>query len=253
MEGPHDVEFAYRLLSVLGLKRLRYKNEVDPALARLIPSEYPPKKGDLQMRMPIPLFLQSHTHAIAVQSAVGDTRLALKIEEAVEVIALDGAAFTSVGILLDSDSTIPVEKRYAELRQNLSGRGMLFPERAGCVSTDTPILGAFILPDNASSGTLEDLLLDSAGLVYPSLLELATHYVDTARISADLIADDLTEISKPAGRKNAIIGAMANILRPSKAVQTSIQDNRWLRDPTLALPRIAAAQGFLKTLFELAA
>jgi hypothetical protein len=44
---------------------------------------------------------------------------------------------------------------------------------------------------------------------------------------------------------------MTSILRPGKAVQTSIQDNRWLRNQALAIPRIAAVQTFLTELFEL--
>jgi hypothetical protein len=51
---------------------------------------------------------------------------------------------------------------------------------------------------------------------------------------------------KPAGRKKAIVGAVANVLRPGKSVQVSLQDNRWLRDPrALALPQVARFQAFV--------
>ena len=51
VEGPQDVEFVYRLLSPLGMRRIRLEADVDPFLSPLIPHDYPPK-GDLQKRMP---------------------------------------------------------------------------------------------------------------------------------------------------------------------------------------------------------
>ena len=46
---------------------------------------------------------------------------------------------------------------------------------------------------------------------------------------------------------------MASILRPGRAVQNSLQDNRWLRDAALAIPRVKAVQDFLVSLLDLAA
>lgn len=56
---------------------------------------------------------------------------------------------------------------------------------------------------------------------------------------------------KPAGRHKAIVGSMASILRPGRAVQVSLQDNRWLRDDALTIPRVKAVQEFLRDLFEI--
>jgi len=60
VEGPHDVELTYRLLSSFGMSRVHLEKDLDRFLSPLIPREYPPG-GDLQKRMPIPLFLQSET------------------------------------------------------------------------------------------------------------------------------------------------------------------------------------------------
>jgi hypothetical protein len=59
-------------------------------------------------------------------------------------------------------------------------------------------------------------------------------------------------LDREAGRNKTIVGSVASILRPGKAVQVSIQDNRWLRDATLMLPRVRAVQEFLIDLLELA-
>ncbi len=66
-----------------------------------------------------------------------------------------------------------------------------------------------------------------------------------------MLNEDLKELRKPAGRNKAVIGSMASILRPGRAVQVSIQDNRWLRDAALAIPRVKAVQDFLVNLFEM--
>jgi hypothetical protein len=63
--------------------------------------------------------------------------------------------------------------------------------------------------------------------------------------------EDLKELRKSAGRNKAIIGSIASILRPGRAVQVSIQDNRWLRDAALAIPRVQAVRDFLANLFEM--
>ncbi|MBK1643243.1 hypothetical protein CKO25_00950 [Thiocapsa imhoffii] len=248
VEGPHDVEFVYRLLSPFGLKRVRFESDLDDTLRPLIPREYPPG-GDLQKRMPVPLFLISDSHAIAVHSAIGDTRLVETIEE--NLALLDRSTVTSIGLILDSDKQTAASERYARIRDRMGKIGLLLDEKPGALTLGAPRLGAFVLPDNAAAGTLEDLLLESAALVYPCLLDTARHHVDAEGKASCCLPEDLEDLAKPAGRNKAIIGAMASILRPGKAVQVSIQDNRWLRDQALSVPRIKAVQDFLRNLFDL--
>lgn len=247
VEGPHDVEFAYRILSPHGIRRVQYMRDLDPFFRPLIPRDFPPN-DDLQMRVPVPLFLQSDTHTIAVHSAVGDSKLVSSVEVTCAVI--DQGALTGIGLLLDSDKAIPALARYTEIRKQMKERGFTLDDRPAVILNGPPKLGAFVLPDNVAQGTLEDLLLDSACAVYPGLLESATGYVSSA-MNIGLTADDLTEINKPAGKNKAIVGAMASILRPGKAVQVSIQDNRWLKGAALLCPRIKEAQDFLGALFDL--
>ena len=47
------------------------------------------------------------------------------------------------------------------------------------------------------------------------------------------------------------MGCIANFLRPAKAIQTSIADNRWVCEESLALPSIASLDAFLKDLIDL--
>ena len=251
VEGPHDAELAYRLLSPFGFARNRHMAEVSAFLRPLIQREYPPG-GDLQKRMGTPLFLTSDTHGLAVCKADGDARLVATVEENLSV--LDVTQLTGMGILLDADKDKlqSADARYQAMQVGMTAIGHPLPAVAGSVSTITPRVGAFVVPDNSSSGTLEDLLIECAKGVYPTLLESATKHVATADTDASLIADDLKDFKKPSGRNKALVSSIASILRPGKAVQVSIQDNKWLRGEILNLPRIKAIQDFLKNLFDLA-
>jgi hypothetical protein len=248
VEGPHDIEFVARLLSRWDFRRVRNEPELDRFWEDLIPRTYPPS-GDLLKRVPVPLFLKNDSHSLAVHTAIGDTRIAQTVEENAALIDL--GHLTGVGVILDSDSEQTPPQRYASVRSELAARGFQLPEDAGTLADGRPRFGAFVLPDNASRGTLEDLLLECASVVYPHLLFSAQTHVKTADGDTTLQPADRDDFDKPAGHNKAIVGSMASVLRPGKAVQVSIQDNRWLRDETLNRPRIRAVQDFLASLWEL--
>jgi len=249
VEGPHDLEFAYRLLRPFGLIRVRMKDDLDPFWEDLVPTDFPPD-GDLQKRVPVPLFLQNNSHSVAIHSAIGDTRLVQSVEESAALIEVGDV--TGIGLILDSDRQLPAADRYGTIKAGLRDKGLTLPENAGDVAVGPPRLGAYVLPDNHSPGTLEDLLIECAHRVYPNLLTSATTHIDNVPGDAALEADDLGDFKKPAGRNKAIVGSIASVLRPGKAVQVSIQDNRWLRGDNLNVARVKAVQDFLVDLMELA-
>jgi hypothetical protein len=232
------------------MKRVQFLADLDPFFTRLVSRLTYPPDGDLQKRVPVPLFLQGATHAVAIHGAVGDTRLIDTVEE--NFYEIDYARLTGVGIILDSDTSSPPTERYAAIRDGLRAKNFPFPDGSGVVSAGTPRLGAFVLPDNQAQGTLEDVLLECGQQVYPGLYSTAVTHVDAGLQDSSLNKEDLKEIQKPAGRNKAIIGSMASILRPGRAIQVSLQDNRWLRDAALTIPRVKAVQDFLIQLLEIA-
>ena len=143
VEGPHDVEFAYRILSSFGIKRVQKEDALDDYFAALIPRTFP-HRGDLQKRVPVPLFAQSDTHAIAIHSAIGDSRLVETLEENGKIIDFDD--LTGVGIILDSDQAVPARERYEAIKTAMSKFGYQLPDDPGDVD-GSPKLGAFVLPD----------------------------------------------------------------------------------------------------------
>lgn len=129
--------------------------------------------------------------------------------------------------------------------------GYKLPDVPGDVTAGSPRFGAFVLPDNSSVGNLEDLLIECAESVYRNILINARLYVEAAKMDPTLEKRDGEDLMKTLVGNKAIIGAIASVLRPGKAVQISIQDNKWLRGDNLRLGRIKVVQDFLAKLFDL--
>jgi hypothetical protein len=213
----------------------------------LIPKDFP-HNGDLLARVPVPTFLAGNDCMVALDSASGISNLARRVEENLSV--LNASSPPAIAVMLDADSKESAADRFQGLAVQLRKLQLPIPDRAGAISPQHPRCGIFVLPDNASAGTLETLLEECAAENYAPLWQRSQMYV--AGIDPqELSAEDLKDFQKPAGRQKAIISAMAAILRPGKAIQVSLQDNRWMRGRALDLPRILSIRGFLAELLHL--
>jgi hypothetical protein len=249
VEGPHDLEVVARLLKPLGIKRITLLKHLDPYWDALVPRKFP-HGDDLLKRVPVPVFFKGAERSLAIHAAGGDTRIASSVEETLITLAAPPRA---IGAILDADVAATPAERHASLQQKLSAStSVRLPDTPGKVAPGPPRCGAFVLPDNTTRGTLEDLLLECASTSYPSLLGAARALV--GGIDPDdesFVPADMVDFTKPAGRNKATLACIAGVLRPGKAVQVSIQDNRWLDGAALELPRIAALRAFVYDLLEL--
>lgn len=256
VEGPHDQEFCARLLKPMGFGRIQQHEilkERLPYWLPLVPGKWP-QKGDLLARHPVPVFFsKSDKQSVAIINAVGLSKLATRLGIDLANLSILPDA---IGIILDADDVGVPQKRHVELIKAIKVRPepeaaeLTFPENPGIVATGHPRCGVFVMPDNAAVGTLEDLLIEVGSQAYPELKQAAADYVGCINAVEGLTADDLIEFSKPAGQKKALVAAMSAVLKPGKAIQVSIQDNRWLEGPTLELPRIMKIQSFLNELMS---
>lgn len=246
VEGPHDVAFVAELLRPFGLGRVQKLSSLDSYWSRLIPRTYP-HNDDLLARVPVPLFLTGADRSVAVHGVSGVSELVRRTEESLSLLGADRPA---VAAILDADSERSAVSRFEDLAKDLRKLDLSIPELPGAVSTDEPRCGIFVLPDNASPGTLEAILVECAAENYPQLSALATSYIDGVD-TTKLTSNDLKDFKKPAGRQKAIVSGIATVLRPSKALQVSLQDNEWLRGRALELPRVVAVRRFLADLLEL--
>jgi hypothetical protein len=244
-EGPHDVAFLAELLRPWGFKRLRNLPDVEAYWQPLIPRTFP-HEDDLLKRVPVPTFFSADGRTLALDAASGIDNLHNRVEENLTLLH-DRPA---VAVVLDADANKSAADRFDELARKLRKLALPVPDVAGIVSPELPPCGIFVLPDNVSAGTLETLLEECARENYAGLLGEASAYVDRIE-SVGLTSEDLKDFQKPTGRSKAIISAVGAILRPGKAIQVSLQDNRWLRDRALELPRVRAVRDFLAKILEI--
>ncbi len=261
VEGPHDAEFAARLLDVRGFKRIRNLSDLSqryPLWKNLVPTKFP-HDDDLLKRMPVPVFFGNSTHSIAILNAGGDSRLVEAVKDSLDFLDEPGSGdrVIGVGLLIDADwdKKKSALVRFEKLKRDLDAKrlrfGLAFPESPGIVLQGMPRAGIFVLPDNTSAGTLEVLLLQCADDVYPEVKTAAQNYLSNAKQTKNLDEKDLKELNKPAGFAKATVACIASVLKPGKAVQNSLQDNRWLDEPLARLPGVAAVQRFLFDVFDL--
>jgi hypothetical protein len=240
-EGPQDIEFLICFLKAYGLKRVTLLSKLDSFWEPLVPKTFP-INDDLMKRVPVPVFLQNAELSVALHSAIGITRLSNTIEESLAIIP--ASDIFGIGIFLDADDVETPQERFDKLIAELSPLGLSLPLTLGEVMKGSPRCGIFIAPNNSDSGTLEDLLLECAKLNYPNLLSMSTNYVSGIDTN-QLTNNDLKELNKAAGKNKAVVSSISSILRPGKALQVSIQDNRWIDEKTMELDSIKLVKKFL--------
>lgn len=261
VEGPHDTAVIGKTLRVngLNLQPVPLFKDVDPLLKQLVPRTFPPKQrvdeGEEALeefkRVQVPEFYQNDAHAVAVQWAEGYDQVATVLDDDLKL--LDELP-SSIGIVVDADQENVIEvfadmcARVKAVRDSLG-----FAGEAGSIHAGPPRTGIFILPDNSSLGTLEDLLLECALVAYPQLVPIAND-VETA-VSSAFAADsnwlakiEAKEFKKPAGPKKAKISVMGAVLKPSRAIGNTIRDHKWVSADTLKLPMLQKLSGFLTAL-----
>ncbi len=250
VEGPHDTEFIVKLLKYFyDFQAIERYPELDPYWHKLVPTKFP-YNDDLLRRVPVPYFLQKEGYSLAIQSATGDTGIEKAIEESFALI--DSENLSSLGIILDCDYIKTPNERFTTITELLKSKNIEVPQSIHDLSEGIPKLGCYILPDNQRQGTLEDILLECAKQVYPSLYTGAEKFINEVNLdSAEFVASDKKYFKKPAGSNKAIVGSIVNVLRPSKTIQVSLSDNRWISQATQNLPEIQAIRLFLANLLDL--
>ena len=138
-----------------------------------------------------------------------------------------------IGIILDADKReTPIKRfelcinQFTELKSPLSIE-LSLPSSLGEVTKGSPRCGIFVLPDNKSSGTLENILIECAAINYADLLNQSSNYIDSVNTSL-LNKKDRKQFQKPAGKNKAIISGITGILRPTKSLAVSLHDNQWI-------------------------
>jgi hypothetical protein len=255
VEGQQDVLFVHRLFEELGLRSVRGPGE--------IPGRWQPfVDGFLQQRdqalrdagregIPLwqmfkPACLFSDTHIVVVDKVGGNRRqFGRTLRGTNELIDGGLAGLTGVGIIPDADSQPAASLRSAQ--DALLSAGLAVPPNDQEIIAGPPNTGIYVLPGNGNPGGLEEVLLDCANTVYPSLASSALAYVNSIDINGhEYTTNDMQEMRTPQGPVKARIGAISSVLKPGSTIQTSILRDRWICAATMAIPRIASLTQFLR-------
>ena len=245
VEGPHDTEFVARLLKPMGFSRIQSWPALPEYWRAIVPQKFP-VGSDLLGRHPVPTFFHKATgETIAVRSANGISKIITSLSDELSQLS---AVPEAIGIVLDADQEQHPADRYVDLCEEWAAKSnnglVTFPALAGQVNAGPPKAGVFILPDNVHPGTLENILIQAAALNYPNALTAAQAYI-AGFPTPDLQQEDLGGFNAPAGHNKATVAAIASILKPGKAIQVSIQDNRWLAAAAMQLPDVQRVSTFL--------
>lgn len=254
-EGVHDVTFVSKVLTVVhGGSRMRKLEDLAEPLQKWVGQfKWPNPSGahhDIsRFSVPGPAFYRlANGDVVALRNAQGITEIGKTLIRDLESFARASHTLQAVGVVLDADDK-PHADRYAELKKQLTALGLAAPDTLGVVGTGSPRVGSFAMPAPDKAGTLEDVLLALGAVAYPELAAAAGEYVSAwhAKVASDGHTD-WKELKKPAGQKKATIGAMSALLKPGKAMQVSLDDNRWIGDTTKDHAALAPCLAFLSAL-----
>ncbi len=256
VEGTQDAQCVGCLLAPAKFKRITNSDQLPQEWRALIPATFP--KAGLGINQPhaVPHFYISEAETlIAIIIAGSDSQLASALAAQLDVlkdpqdIPLKPAA---IGYILDRDHKDTPAKRHENLLEKLTELELQinFPQQPGTVIPNNPRTGVFVVPDNNQQGTLEDLLLQTGAIAYEPQIQQASQFVDTFD-NTGLTGDDTKEGNKPSGRKKRIVGAVSAMLKPGRALATSLQDNRWLKGDALNAPLAIGLRKWLHELLDL--
>jgi hypothetical protein len=256
VEGPQDALCLGCLLADRDFTRIRKAAEVPDPWRNLVNPTFPAAKRGIDQAHEVPHFYRAADGAIiTVILAGGDGNLAPALLAQLKGLKdPQGSPFTpqAIGYLLDRDHTDSPADRHTALLAKLTALGVPipFPPQPGTVLPGPPRTGVFILPDNQNPGTLETILLETGAVAYTPQLQQAEAFVEHFDTTG-LDAEDLDAGSKPSGRKKQIIGTVAAMLKPGRALATTLQDNRWLKGDALNTPLAIGLRKWLHELLDL--
>lgn len=249
-EGPHDVETISKILRIKGFRELQLEADIPEGLARIIPRQYPNARDHRLIRMvPHPTFLEREGTYAIISNAGGKTRLGENLSNIIGTLSEETLAdLVCIAIVADMDDGT-VQSRSEDILSQLSDI-----EPTPAIKVDETLKGNlevlnyhfplffYLFPDNKSTGTLENLLLDGARIQYAELYRSADDYVAAAKQSH-------SESLKGFNGLKATVGVIANVFRPGRANQVSIGQDEWIALDTLSsIPSHHAFSIFLDTL-----
>lgn len=234
VEGPHDAALIRKILK--HKKWAKYVDDpekVSDIWHSTFPSKYPFNKLKLDRIVPVPEFCESDELSVATMVAGGDSKLVDCLYGLLRVMKLESLRhIEKIMIIMDADKK-KADGKILEIKKKISEENTMEYSDEQIALKGIPIsIGVFFycFPNNKDEGNLESILLKCADIEYSEWLQLASTYID----EATKIQNEDADISSGSNRNKAIVGCIANVMKPGKANQISIGDNNWITDEVIS-------------------
>ena len=259
VEGPHDSSVAGTVIRRNGLnfKSISLRTEVDSYWNNLIPTSFPGENEDGEPefgQIKVPDFFKNTDQILAIQFAGGIDKIPRLLKDDLDLLGANQP--DAIGIIIDADSTDAVAA-YAALKTEIEKLkpGITLPELPGGIFDGLPKVGVFVLPNNQKQGTLEDTMLECAGVAYPQLVPIANTAVDLASTAFGanpdwLPAPEHKDFKKPAGPNKVRVSMIGSVMKPTYAIANSYRQQNWINKDTLELPLLGQLSTFLTLLLS---
>jgi hypothetical protein len=249
-EGPHDQAVIGRLLELLGLKKFNGKlDALQPFWKNFIPGY--PRNGNLYARLNMPSLFIPQQYSVAVYHDEGKDNLLENLMVAIASYESRAQDFYAFGLIVDADKKEPAKvakayisklKEYADV---LEVNVPFISDVPGRINEGVPRTGIYVLPNNAKTGVLDNILLDCASIVYPEHKRGAEQFLDSLNTAHK-------SHWKPFDHQKAIVASVVSVLKPGMANTSSIAQDRWICEQTaISVAEVAMLKQFLQNLLEL--
>lgn len=232
VEGAHDIAVIEKVLQLNGVTdRIKNEAELPDVWKRTIPSSFPFHDGRLERITPIPSFVRNQDVSIAIKNANSDIEIMPVLQQLMDsMLFSEKDQIDAVMLICDADRKNAEQKRLEMLSSYEEKKDFKIVTEDKQNILDLQVkqipLYVYVFPDNENDGNLENLLLETAQIVYPELLKLAEDFVLQA-------SETQNKLKKEQYAKKAKVGCIANAMKPGKANQVSIADDEWICEETL--------------------
>lgn len=230
VEGIHDANCIARILLMNKFKSIKNMEELPSIWKNRIPRTYPFVKQRLDRNVQIPLYFTNDEVFVVIVCSNGETNIIKDIDLYLSNMSkLELKVIKSICMIFDADQKLA--KDSFEDKFNKKNKDMIINKldfiRGNCNIKDEYIkLYYYFFPDNYSEGTLEDLLLSGAKVVYPDLLKYVNEYIYNV--------DDKYKFNWGISSENKVkVGCISNIFQPGSANQSSIRYDKWISSESI--------------------
>jgi hypothetical protein len=259
VEGAHDASFLGQLLKARGFRASSKLSLVPMEWRSLFPKSFPMDGESLERVMRFPEVFINGDISVGITTAGSDSRLISTLRSVID--AIGSSALSGVAVFIDIDKHdansrfLAIQKQITSMNNAAQEEGqpgypVIVPSAPGVMEKGSPSLGIFLFPDNKTCGALEDILVECARTSHPDITKASIDLIEHFESDRSIDADGLKNLCSGMGKGKAIIGTIANILKPGSSVASSLAQTKWLSDASLKHHMVSGTDKFVESLLS---